>query len=82
MNVRYGARLIELVKGKSSIEIASKDQLVPTLELIKQAVEAGQLDAQLKLSLTSCAKVFASDILMLHGCVPCPWVHANWYLVQ
>lgn len=50
MNVRYGARLIELAKGKSSIEIASKDQLVPTLELIKQAVEAGELDAQIEVA--------------------------------
>jgi len=50
MNVRYGARLIELAKGKSSIEIASEDQLVPTLELIKQAVEAGELDAQIEVA--------------------------------
>ena len=48
MNVRYGARLIELAKGKSSIEIGGTDQLVPTLELIKQAVEAGELDAQIE----------------------------------
>jgi hypothetical protein len=50
MNVRYGARVIELAKGKSSIEIASKDQLVPTLELIKLAVEAGELDAQIEVA--------------------------------
>ena len=50
MNVRYGARVIDLAKGKSSIEIASKDQLVPTLELIKQAVEAGELDAQIEVA--------------------------------
>lgn len=48
MNVRYGARVIELAKGKSSIEIGSTDQLLPTLELIKQAVEAGELDAQIE----------------------------------
>lgn len=50
MNVRYGARLIELAKGKSSIEIGGTDQLVPTLELIKQAVEAGELDAQIEVA--------------------------------
>ncbi|WP_350296967.1 DUF6641 family protein [Limnohabitans sp. Rim8] len=50
MNVRYGARLIELAKGKSSIEIGGIDQLVPTLELIKQAVEAGELDAQIEVA--------------------------------
>ena len=48
MNVRYGARVIELAKGKSSIEIGGIDQIVPTLELIKQAVEAGELDAQIE----------------------------------
>ena len=48
MNVRYGARVIELAKGKSSIEIGSTDQLLPTLDLIKKAVEAGELDAQIE----------------------------------
>jgi hypothetical protein len=48
MSVRYGARVIELAKGKSSIEIGSTDQLVPTLEWIKQAVEAGELVAQIE----------------------------------
>jgi hypothetical protein len=50
MNVRYGARVIELAKGKSSIEIGGTDQLVPTLQLIKQAVEAGELDAQIEVA--------------------------------
>jgi hypothetical protein len=50
MNVRYGARVIELAKGKSSIEIASPDQLLPTLELIKRAVEEGELDAQIEVA--------------------------------
>jgi hypothetical protein len=47
LNVRYGTRLIEFAKGKTAVEIASAEQLVPTLELIKQAVEAGELDAQM-----------------------------------
>ena len=34
MNVRDGARLIKMAKGRSSIEISAIDQLVPTLELI------------------------------------------------
>jgi hypothetical protein len=42
--------VIELAKGKSSIEIGGMDQLVPTLELIKQAVEAGELDAQIEVA--------------------------------
>lgn len=47
LNVRYGTRLIEFAKGKTSVEVASTEQLVPTLELIKQAVEAGELDEQI-----------------------------------
>jgi hypothetical protein len=42
------AKVIELVKGKSSIEMATVDDLVPTVELIKKAVEAGELDAQIE----------------------------------
>jgi hypothetical protein len=50
MNVRYGARMIELAKGKSTVEIVNMDQLVPTLELIKRAVEVGELDAQIEVA--------------------------------
>ena len=45
LSVRYGARLLELAKGKFSVEIASDKDLVPTLELIKAAVLNGELDA-------------------------------------
>lgn len=48
MNIRYGSRVIDLAKGKSSIEMATVDDLVPTLELVKKAVEAGELDAQIE----------------------------------
>ena len=50
MSVRYGARSIELAKGKSTVEIVNMDQLVPTLELIKRAVEEGELDAQIEVA--------------------------------
>lgn len=45
LSVRYGARLLELAKGKFAVEIASEKELVPTLEIIKAAVMAGELDA-------------------------------------
>ena len=38
LNVRYGARVVELAKGKSTIEVAAPTDLIPTLELIKKAV--------------------------------------------
>jgi hypothetical protein len=48
VSLRYGAKVIEIAKGKTAVELASADQLVPTLELLKQAVEGGELDAQLE----------------------------------
>jgi hypothetical protein len=45
LSVRYGARLLELAKGKFAVEVASDKELVPTLELIKAAVLNGELDA-------------------------------------
>jgi len=50
LNIRYGARKLEISKGKSAVEIATLADLVPTLELIKQAVEAGELDAQIEVA--------------------------------
>ena len=44
LSVRYGSRLLELAKGKFAVELASEKELVPTLEVIKEAVLAGELD--------------------------------------
>ena len=46
--IRYGARVLELAKGKFAVEVPSAAELVPTLELIKGAIEAGELDTQLE----------------------------------
>ena len=48
LSVRYGAKLLELTKGKATIEIAGVGDLVPTLELLRTAVEAGELDGQME----------------------------------
>ncbi|PVE05193.1 hypothetical protein B472_15900 [Limnohabitans sp. Rim28] len=48
LSVRYGARVLELAKGKFAVEIASDKELVPTLDIIKAAVLAGELDAQIE----------------------------------
>ena len=48
LGVRYGARLLELGKGKFAIEIASHKELLPTLDLIKTAVQDGELDAAME----------------------------------
>ena len=47
INIRYGASVLELAKGKATIELASFDDVIPTLQLVKQAVESGELDAQI-----------------------------------
>jgi hypothetical protein len=48
LNVRYGAKVIEFAKGKTAIEVASADELIKALEIIKSAVEAGELDTQIE----------------------------------
>jgi hypothetical protein len=47
MHVRYGAKVLELAKGKTAIEVGMLDDLVPTLEALKAAVAAGELDSQI-----------------------------------
>lgn len=44
LQVRYGVQVLEIGKGKNTITLASKDQLVDTLNLVKQAAEHGELD--------------------------------------
>ena len=48
VSVRYGSWTIELAKGKPSVEVANAQDLIKTLETIKIAVEAGELDAQIE----------------------------------
>jgi hypothetical protein len=43
--VRYGARIVELSKGKNSIELENETAILPTLDLVKKIIEAGELDA-------------------------------------
>jgi len=48
IEIRYGAKVIELSKGKSAIEITSPAALIEALEAVKTAVLAGELDAQIE----------------------------------
>jgi hypothetical protein len=48
LNLRYGARVIEIAKGKSAVEVSNASDLIPTLELLKKAVEGGELDAAIE----------------------------------
>lgn len=46
--VRYGAKVIEIAKGKTAIEVASSDALIEALEAVNAAVLTGELDAQIE----------------------------------
>jgi hypothetical protein len=48
VQLRYGAKVVEIAKGKGAIELAHANDLVPTLNILKAAVEGGELDAQLE----------------------------------
>ncbi len=48
LSVRYGTKVLELARGKWAVEVGSEKDLVPTLELLKGAVLAGELDTQIE----------------------------------
>lgn len=47
VSIRYGTKTLELARGKPSVEVASADELIEALEIIKHAVEQGELDAEI-----------------------------------
>ena len=58
VTIKYGTRVLELAKGKHSIEVANANDLIKALELVKQAVELGELDTQLEQASGSVRKGF------------------------
>ena len=48
VSMRYGNRNVEFARGKTAVEIASADELIPTLITLRDAVQSGELDAQLE----------------------------------
>jgi len=42
--LRYGSKVLEISQGKTAIELDKPTELIPTLQKIKTAVEAGELD--------------------------------------
>ena len=47
LTVRYGAKALEFEKGKTSIIVPNKDQLIATLDTVIAGVKAGELDEHL-----------------------------------
>ena len=49
VQIKYGSKTLDLGgKGKTAVEVANADELIKVLELIKSAVETGELDSQLE----------------------------------
>ena len=42
--IKYGSHALELQKGKPAIRLKGKDDLIPTLETVRDAVQIGELD--------------------------------------
>ena len=59
LQVRYGTRLLDLAKGKNSIEVGTGTELLAVLEVVKSAVEAGELDAQIEAASAAVRERFA-----------------------
>ena len=53
ISIKYGTSVLELAKGKPSVEIDSPQDLIKVLEAIKGAVEAGELDGQIEIASTN-----------------------------
>ena len=48
LTIRYGNKVIEFEEGKNAIELSSKEELEPTLQNIKKAVDNGEFDRLLE----------------------------------
>ena len=51
--IKYGNTNLELAKGKPAIRITNRDQLVTTLETVREAVRAGELDKQIEAAVSA-----------------------------
>jgi hypothetical protein len=52
ISVRYGSKVLELAKGKFAVEVAHEKDLAKTLDAIKTAVLAGELDSAIDAAAT------------------------------
>lgn len=58
ISVRYGSKVLELAKGKYAVEVAHEKDLAKTLDTIKSAVLAGELDTQIATASVTLRKGF------------------------
>ena len=58
VSIKYGSQLIELAKGKHSVECDTAQGLIKALEQIKSAVEQGEFDTQIETASMTLRKGF------------------------
>ena len=68
ITVRYGARTLEIVEGKNAIETDSIADVITSLQVIRTAVESGELDKRIDaaLILFSSTKPTFLSVFLLH----------------
>ena len=52
LSIQYGSKTLEIAKGKPAIEVASAGDLVNVLDVVIDAVQSGELDAQMEAAST------------------------------
>ena len=61
ITVRYGARTLEIVEGKNAIETDSIADVITSLQVIRTAVDAGELDNRIDAVMGQVKAGFAKD---------------------
>jgi hypothetical protein len=49
LQVKYSNKVLELSKGKNSVEVSNPTELINAITVIKKAVDEGALDSQIEL---------------------------------
>ena len=63
ITVRYGARTLEIVEGKNAIETDSIADVITSLQVIRTAVDSGELDKRIDAVMGHVKAGFAKDSL-------------------
>jgi len=58
LSIQYGAKALELAKGRNAIEVASMSDLVEALKGVRAAAEAGELDGHIDAASASLRAAF------------------------
>lgn len=62
ITVRYGARILEIVEGKNAVETDSIADVITSLQVIRAAVDSGELDKRIEAITKQEIQVRSSEI--------------------